>query len=143
MVDSPVRAEIAKQLAEGKAGVMVLLAGNDEAANAAAEKEAKLLIAEVAAGKVELYLPPGMSETPEAGQPAAAPRLELGLVKVARTDAAEKWLVDSLLSLENDLTSAEFAAQPMIFAVFGAGGLCRRSSARASHETICWSACTF
>ena len=41
MVESPVRAEIAKQLGEGKAGVMILLAGSDEAANAAAEKEAE------------------------------------------------------------------------------------------------------
>jgi len=62
-----------------------------------------------------------MSETPEDGQGPAAPRLEIGLVKVARTDAAEKWVVDSLLSLESDLTSEEFAAQPMVFAVFGRG----------------------
>jgi len=121
MLESPARAEIVKQLTEGKAGVMILLAGSDAAANAAAEKEAKALIADVAAGKVELYLPPGMSEIGEDGQEAAGPRLEFGLVKVARTDAAEKWLVDSLLSLESDLSSAEFAAQPMIFAVFGRG----------------------
>lgn len=121
MLESPARAEIAKQLGEGKAGVLILLGGSDEAANAGAEKEAKSLIADVAAGKVELYLPPAMAETTEDGKPAAAPRLELGLVKVARTDAREKWLVDSLLSLEDDLKNAEFAAQPMIFAVFGRG----------------------
>jgi hypothetical protein len=62
-----------------------------------------------------------MSEMPEDGQQAAAPRLEFGLVKVARADAAEKWLVDMLLSLESDLSTPEFAAQPMIFAVFGRG----------------------
>lgn len=121
MLDSPARIEIGKQLVEGKAGVMILLAGSDAAANAAAEKEAKALIADVAAGKVELYLPPGMSEMPEDSQQATASRLEFGLVKVARTDATEKWLVDMLLSLESDLTSPEFAAQPMIFAVFGRG----------------------
>jgi len=121
MLDSPARTEIGKQLAEGKAGMLILLAGSDAAANAAAEKEAKVLIADVAGGKVELYLPAGMSEMPEDGQQAAAPRLEFGLVKVARGDATEKWLVDMLLSLESDLTSPEFAAQPMIFAVFGRG----------------------
>ena len=121
MLESRLRTEIVKQLGEGKIGVMILLTGSDEAANAAAEKEAKTLIADLAAGKVELYLPPVMSETPEDGQGPAAPRLEIGLVKVARTDAAEKWVVDSLLSLESDLTSEEFAAQPMVFAVFGRG----------------------
>jgi len=121
MLESRLRTEIVKQLGEGKVGVMILLTGSDEAANAAAEKEAKTLIADLAAGKVELYLPPVMSETPEDGQDPAGPRLEMGLVKVARTDAAEKWVVDSLLSLESDLTSEEFAAQPMVFAVFGRG----------------------
>lgn len=121
MLESPARVEIAKQLAEGKAGVMVLLTGSDKAANDGAEKEAQALIADVAAGKVELYTPPPMSEMQEDRQKPAAPRLELGLVKVARSDAAEKWLVDSLLSLESDLTSAEFAAAPMIFAVLGRG----------------------
>ena len=121
MLDSPVRAEIARLLAEGKAGVMIFLTGSDEAANAVAEKEAKTLIADVAAGKAELYLTPGMSETAEDGQSPAADRLEFGLVKLARADAAEKWLVDSLLSIESDLTSEEFAAQPMVFPVFGRG----------------------
>ena len=38
LLESPARAEIAKQLGEGKAGVLILLASSDEAANAAAER---------------------------------------------------------------------------------------------------------
>ena len=48
-------------------------------------------------------------------------RLEVGFVKVARDDAQEKWLVDSLLSMEQDLKAEEFASQPMMFVVFGRG----------------------
>ncbi len=121
MLDSPARTEIAKLLGEGKAGVMILVGGSDEAANAGAEKEAKSLIADMAAGNIELYLPPGFGVPPEGDGEATAPGLQLGFVKVTRSDAAEKWLVDSLLSMEKDLTSDEFAAQPMIFAVFGRG----------------------
>jgi hypothetical protein len=121
MLDSPVRTDIAKQLAEGKAGILILLTGSDAAANEGAEKVTKELIADVGAGKVELYLPPGMSEEAEDGKEKAHPGLQLGLAKVARTDPAEKWLVDSLFSMEDDLMSAEFASQPMIFAVFGRG----------------------
>jgi hypothetical protein len=118
MWDSPARADMAQQLAAGSAGVLVMLEGSDAAANEGAEKVVKELIAEMAAGKVEVYLPPTMGADEE---DAAAFRLQLGLVKIARTDPAEKWLVDSLLSLEDDLRNDEFAAQPMIFAVFGRG----------------------
>lgn len=115
---SPARTDIAQQLAEGKAGVLVMLAGSDAAANETAEQVAKELIAEIAAGKVELYLPPSMAADNEN---VVSSGLQLGLTKIARTDAAEKWLIDSLMSMEDDLTNDEFAAQPMIFAVFGRG----------------------
>lgn len=121
MLDSPARTEVAKQLAEGKAGVLIQLSGSDTAANEAAEKVAKELIADVGAGKVELYLPPGMAEGVEGGEGKANPGLQLGFTKISRTDAAEKWLIDSLLSMEDDLTNDEYAGQPMIFAVFGRG----------------------
>jgi len=119
MWDSPARTAIAQQLAEGKAGVLIMLEGGDAAVDEGAEKVAKELIAEMAAGKVELYLPPSMAA--DADEDGASSRLQLGLIKIARTDAAEKWLIDSLMSMEDDLRNDEFAAQPMMFAVFGRG----------------------
>jgi len=119
MWNSPARTAIAQQLAEGKAGVLIMLEGGDAAIDAGAEKVAKELIAEMGAGKVELYLPPSMAA--EDDEDGASSRLQLGLIKIARTDTAEKWLIDSLMSMEDDLTNEEFAAQPMIFAVFGRG----------------------
>ena len=121
MLDSPARTEVAKQLAEGKAGVLIQLSGSDAAANEAAEKATKELIADVGAGKIELYLPPGMGEAAEGGEEKANPGLQLGFTKIARTDPAEKWLIDSLLSIEDDLKTDEYAGQPMLFAVFGRG----------------------
>ena len=121
MLASPARTEVAKQLADGAAGVLIQLSGSDAAANDAAEKVTKELITDVGAGKIELYLPPGMAEVPEGGEENANPGLPLGFTKIARTDPAEKWLIDSLLSMEDDLTNDEYAGQPMIFAVFGRG----------------------
>jgi hypothetical protein len=121
MLASPARTEVAKQLADGAAGVLVQLSGSDAAANDAAEKVTKELITDVGAGKIELYLPPGMGEPAEGGEEKNNPGLQLGFTKITRTDPAEKWLIDSLLSLEEDLTKDEYAGQPMIFAVFGRG----------------------
>jgi hypothetical protein len=121
MLDSPARTEVAKQLAEGKAGVLIQLSGSDAAANDAAEKVTKELITDVGAGKIELYLPPGMGEATESSEEKANPGLQLGFTKIARTEPAEKWLIDALLSIEDDLKTDEYAGQPMVFAVFGRG----------------------
>jgi hypothetical protein len=120
LLDSPARSDIAKQLEEGKACVMVLLTGSDEAANTEAEKAVKTLFKDIAEGKVELYtMPPAYGfagdEQPE------PPKIEFGYVKVKRDDPQEKWLVDFLLSLEPDLKDEQFANQAMVFGVFGRG----------------------
>jgi len=121
LLDSPARQAVAKQLADGCAGVLVHVTGKDAAASDAAEKVTKELIADVAAGKVELYLPPGMADVAGTDDEPANSGLPLGYLKIARDDPAEKWLIDSLMSMEEDLTSDEYSGQPMIFAVFGRG----------------------
>lgn len=132
MWNSPIRAEIAKQLGEGRVGVLVLVTSTDKAANDQAEKVTKELMAEMAEGKVELYLPPGSHDDAtqdghdddakrNGGTKEVQSNLQFGFAKIARTDPAEKWLIDSLLSVEDDLTNDEFAAQPMVFAIFGRG----------------------
>jgi len=47
--------------------------------------------------------------------------LKMAVVKVSRTDPAEKWLVKMLLAVEPDLNDAEYAKDPMVFAVYGRG----------------------
>jgi hypothetical protein len=120
LLASPARDELVKQLAAGKAGVLVLLAGPDEKANAAAEKLLRDTIQEIAAGKVPLYTPPVAAQGKEPpGE--AAPKLDVGWVKLARNDARERWLVDALLSLEEDLRDERYAKAAMVFPVFGRG----------------------
>ena len=47
--------------------------------------------------------------------------MKIAVVKVSRTDPAEKWLVKMLLAVEPDLNDAEYAKDPMVFAVYGRG----------------------
>jgi hypothetical protein len=58
MIDSPARQAIVEQLSEGNAGVMVMVTGSDEEANAQAEKLIREFTADIASGKIELYTPP-------------------------------------------------------------------------------------
>jgi len=119
-VDSPARRQIAKQLEGGKASVLVVLTGTDEAANRKAEEATNKVIQDLAAGKVELYLPPSFAmdegDTDEAG-----PSIEFGSVRVDRNDPKEYWFVESLLSIEEDLRDEQWVDKPMVFFVFGRG----------------------
>jgi len=126
LIESPARGQIAKQLEQGKASVLVMLTGTDKKANDEAEKVTKALIKDIAEGEVQLYLPPTAfmqnDESKEDGESKEkGSGLEFGFVRVARDDPKEHWLVEFLLSMEEDLKDAEWADKPMIFAVFGRG----------------------
>ena len=120
MLKSPARDEIAQQLAAGKAGALVLVTGPEAQAAAAAEKLIADVIRDIAEGKIALYAPPTTAEGPP-GQANAGPKLAIGSVKVARDDPRERWLVESLLSTEEDLKAERFANECMVFPVFGRG----------------------
>jgi hypothetical protein len=120
LLDSPARGEVAKQLEQGKAGVLLLLTGADKKATAEAEKAAKSLIKDIADGKIELYMAPAMFGPPGEDE-EDAPKVEVGYHKVQRDDPKEKWLVESLLSIESDLKDDEFVDTPMVFGIFGRG----------------------
>jgi hypothetical protein len=126
MIDSPARQAMVKQLSEGHAGVMVLVTGSDDKANSEAEKLIQEFVADIASGKIELYIPPpqGFFAPPREGEEEEkpqVPKIEVGFVKVDRSDEKEKWLVESLLSMEEDLKNDEFTDKPMMFMVFGRG----------------------
>lgn len=139
-VASPTRARINHLLAEGRAGVFVLLTGKDEQANISAAKVLDELARDVAAGNVELYMGP----KPNFGEPSPvhprakpladptvsaikinadasedSPEHQIGVVKLARNDPQERWLVEMLLTIESDLKDEEFEDQPMIFVAYG------------------------
>jgi hypothetical protein len=120
LIDSPARADIGKQLEAGKACVLLLMTTSDAAANAEAEKAATTLIQDVQEGKVELYSAPAMFGDPAAGD-EEKPKVEIGFLKIDRHDAKEKWLVESLLSMEPDLKDPKHSDKPKVFGIFGRG----------------------
>lgn len=95
MVQSARRKELAKQLCEGKRGLLLFLAGPEATENAAARTAVRKVIDE-----------------------AKGEGVEIGLIEVSRTDATEKWLVEQLLQLEDDLKGIQ---RPMVFGTFGRG----------------------
>jgi len=148
MVDSPARQKIGRLLQEGHLTVLVLLPGKDKAANEAAEKAAKKLIADLESGEIDLgpdpsevldpydygYAQPPADEPTEPGdgpagdeaeessgeeQPAPKIDRKVALVKVTRDDPAEQWLVKALMQVEPDLD--EYADEPMVFGIYGRG----------------------
>ncbi|MFH1264854.1 MAG: hypothetical protein ABIK89_03960, partial [Planctomycetota bacterium] len=137
MVASPVRTRLGELLQEGNASVLVLLPGSDAAENERAEKVALELIAQAKSGEIAVesgfpesdpsqLLPPaqtaGEAPAEDAQRVEGSPSpggVKVELLKLARSDAAEKWLIQSLTVMEPDLE--ELADQPMIFFAYGRG----------------------
>lgn len=113
LVESPQRAAIGDQLAAGRAGVFVLVKGEDPGANQEAESVVRQVLDDLAAGRLAFYAPPAASES---SSEATIP--EFGLITLDRTDEAEKWLIATLLRLEPDLLTRP---EPMAFLVYGRG----------------------
>ncbi len=140
MIDSPVRKRLGELLKEGNAAVLLVLTGPDVEKNRQAEKVATEVAAQASAGKIPVGLDPGFAPMPEQPSPempddsddeatddeatddgleGPSGGMKLAVLKVSRTDPAEKWLVRTLLSVEPDLN--EFPEEAMVFAVYGRG----------------------
>ncbi len=128
LIDSPGRQAVGQLLAEGHAGVYVLVTTDDQAKSEAAEQVIRGVIDDVAAGKVKLYSTVQGSDDDNA---APAPGIAFGLVTVARGDAGEKWFLDCLLALEPDLRSA---TEPVAFLVYGRGRALFSSLGKGIHH---------
>jgi hypothetical protein len=141
IVDSPARKRLAELLHEGNAAVLVVLGQPRDEKTRAAEKTVAEVVAQAAAGKIAVAAgapdespmpgpsPQGPNQERPEGKPGdsapaegharAPPGLNVATLSVLRTDPAEAWLVRSLMSVETDL--GKYAAEPMVFAVFGRG----------------------
>ena len=95
LVGSPKRDEVAKQLCQGKQGLLLLLLGPSDQENAAAQRALRDAVAA-----------------------ARTKEMDVGVVEVSRGDPREKGLVQQLLKLEGDLSELK---DPMVFGVFGRG----------------------
>ena len=116
--DSPVRQEIASKLGEGDSAVWLLLESGDKGKNDAA---AQLLEKELTRLAESLQLPKlddqdiknGLVSVPDEGL-----RLSFPVIRLARSNAAESFLIETLLATEPDLKAA---TDPIAFPIFGRG----------------------
>jgi hypothetical protein len=117
LLSSPARREVADRILSGDSAVWLLLEGGSKEQDDAAEA---LLRAQLHTLEETLKLPP-RTPAPE-DQPAHEAELPLRLafsvLRVARTDPAERLLVPLLLHTEPDLAERH---EPMVFPVFGRG----------------------
>ncbi len=95
LVQSPQRKWLARELCQGKNGLLLVLLGADQAQNAIAKKTVRRVIAD-----------------------AAKEDVDVGMLHVRRDAAEEKWFVRQLLSIEDDLRQLD---DTMVFGVFGRG----------------------
>lgn len=146
LITSPVRDKFAAMLGDGNTGVLLFIEGKDEKANEAALEMLGALQADVEVGKIKLYagaadmFPPGVGPGPGRGgaprvEPPAEekpgdakpgdaakkdePKQSVGLIRIARDDPAEQWLLQQLQAAERDLD--KYANEPMVFVVYGRG----------------------
>jgi hypothetical protein len=115
IVDSPLRAELAKALAGRTSAVWVLLGSGDRAADREAENTLRR----------ELDLAAKSIVVPESadwgGEKVAIDhKVNFKILRIGREDPAERIFAEMLLASEPDLKS-DFADQPMVFPVYGRG----------------------
>ncbi len=119
LMSSPVREQLSQRLLSGDSIVWVVLdSGQAEADNAAFE----LVTAEVERLEGELELPEiEEADLDDLSLDPSALKLKMSTLRVARDDASETFVIESLLRVEPDLKDEPFVNQPMAFPVFGRG----------------------
>ncbi len=115
IIDSPMRREIAKHLLEADSAVWVFLETGD------AEKDdpaAKLLEERLSELEDKIELPEGPWLGEEDSQYKPQVQLSFSMIRLARDDSDEAFLVNALLGSEPDLLEFD---EPMAFPVMGRG----------------------
>jgi hypothetical protein len=118
LLESPARTEITERLADGENAVWVLLESGDAAADKAAaerlEQRLDYLTTTLTLPKLdEQDIVNGLVSVPEESL-----RVGFSVLRVARSDPAERVLVEMLLGTEPDLAEVK---EPIAFPVFGRG----------------------
>ena len=118
LVDSPVRAEIAKRLCQGESAVWVLLESGDEAKDRLARETLETQLASDAEW-LKLPTPEELEIQPEVlDQVKVKLKVAFSVISVSRTDSKEQFLIDCLLNSESDLRDFD---EPIVFPIFGRG----------------------
>jgi hypothetical protein len=114
LLDSPVRREVARRIINGDTAVWVLLECGDKEKDSAA---ADLLQAQARELPKMLKLP-DLTDDPADQVLGGELKIAFSVIRLARTDPAERLFVETLLRTEDDLVQFQ---EPMVFMVFGRG----------------------
>lgn len=125
LAESPARKKMTAMLAGGKAAVMLLVLGKDAEANAKAEKECQKVIKAASEGLItgdDGAIPGLVDLDPSGAGPDAeeeeSNKIEVGLVTLSRDDPKERWLLRSLMHVEEELLGR---TEAMVFTIYGRG----------------------
>ena len=118
ILDSPMRREISEKLGSGDSAVWVLIESGDKAKDEAVvqllEQELTRLAETMALPKLDDQdIKKGLVSVPDDGL-----RLSFPLLRLARDNSAEQFLIQTLLATEPDLRDVH---EPMVFPIFGRG----------------------
>ena len=118
MLDSPIRQEIAAKLGEGESAIWLLLESGDKAADdtaaTALDQHLKRMSETLELPKLDAQdIKNGLVSVPEDGL-----RLSFHIIRLARDNPAEQFLVKTLLATEPDLADLK---GPIAFPIFGRG----------------------
>ena len=134
LLGSPARQELTRRLQRGESAVWVLLEIGDRQRDAATAKLAETRLAYLASVLKLPALDPADIAAGLVSVPAGGLKLAFSVVRVSRTDPAERAFVAMLLGTEADLDGIK---EPILFPVFGRGrALYALAGAGINHATI-------
>ncbi len=118
LLASPARVELGKRLVAGDVVWLFLDSGDRELDDRLFERLARQI--DVEQSSLEL---PAIEEhdLKDLSTDPAELEIRFSAMRLSRTDEAEKWLIEMLLSVEPDLRDEDFEGQPMVFPIFGRG----------------------
>jgi len=136
LVDSPARREIVQRLTNGQTAVWVVLEGGTPLED---ETALDLLADELKKQEKAIQLPPSEPDDPQMRSPLPV-RVEFSLVRVARNNPAEHFLVQLLLAGDAHLAAS---TRPIAFPVFGRGRILAALTGKELSKEIIPEACAF
>lgn len=118
LINSPQRTDIGQRLVAGEV-VWVFLESEDSQEN---DRLYQLLTEQLAIQQETLELPEiDDADLSELSADPDSLEIKFSTLRVSRSDVAEKWFIEMLLSIEPDLRDEELVNQAMVFPVFGRG----------------------
>jgi len=140
IVDSPTRREVGKRLLSGDSVVWVFLESGNDSADEAAVTQLKQSLAQLEKElKAQAASAPAEAAEGDQAVDLSKVKIQFGLVRVKKGDAAERYFTHSLMNSEDGLE----ADKPTVFPIFGQGRALYAIAGRGINEANISSAVSF